>query len=201
MLSAREIKKLRNKKQGENKIKAARQVMKMQKKMHLIRLSEHRNHQRAMVMKQNSAAKTQSDKKGDIVDPIIAKNREKLEHRKLGSRTRSMKNGRLVLAYSTLPSNAFSDCTIAPPKNKMVTDLLYADMLKRAKKISLVPDQDFADLWNFCQKICLGNDVFKQRSNMLEKAKQKERLRQKKPKGFSYRGYTACYRLRKGRAL
>ncbi|WP_440955502.1 hypothetical protein ACSAZK_00545 [Methanosarcina sp. Mfa9] len=202
MLSVREMRMLRNKKQGDKKIKAARQELRVQKKMHLAKLSEHRKHLRAMVMKQNSAAKTQTDKKADIVDPIIAGNREKLELRKLGSRTGAMRKGRLILAYPIIPSNAFSECTANPPKNKMVPDLLYAEMVKKGKKISLVPDQDFADLWNFCQKICLGKDAFKQRSNMLDRAKQRERMQQKKPLlGYSYRRYTAGCRLRRGRVL
>lgn len=199
MLSEREIRGLYNRKEGEKRIKAARQVMKMQKASHLEKLSGHREHLRAMVIKQNLAADTQVENKALIVAPILAENREKLERRKIVSRGRAIRKGRLILAYSLVPSNYFSDCAAKPQKNKMVPDLLYAEKLKKSTKVSLLPDQDFSDLANFCNKICIGRDAFRQRSNMIEKAKQEENKKSSERPRCLYRRYVAYYKLRRSR--
>ncbi|HII00330.1 TPA: hypothetical protein HA351_01315 [Methanosarcinaceae archaeon] len=199
MLSEREIRGLYNRREGEKKIKAARQVMRMQKASHLAKLSENREHLRAMVVKQNSAADTQIENKILIVAPILARNREKLERRKIVSRGRAVRKGRLILSYSLVPSNYFSDCAAKPQKNKMVPDLLYAEKLKKSTKVTLVPDQDFSDRANFCNKICIGRDVFRQRSNMIEKAKQEESKKSSERPSCLYRRYVACYKVRRNR--
>ena len=183
MLSEREIRGLYNRKEGEKRIKAARQVMRMQKASHLEKLSGHREHLRAMVIKQNLAADTQVENKALIVAPILAENREKLERRKIVSRGRAIRK----------------DCAAKPQKNKMVPDLLYAEKLKKSTKVSLLPDQDFSDLANFCNKICIGRDAFRQRSNMIEKAKQEENKKSSERPRCLYRRYVAYYKLRRSR--
>ncbi len=140
------------KRKGREQIAKARNIQKEKVRLFRAKVSEVKEKIRLGQRKQREIGREQKEKQELVLKPIIEKNRQKVEETKRVCREREKSKGRMLFAYSTMPSKKFADSTTYSPKHSTVPDPEFRTKMDYSPKHSTVPDSKFSDSLTYSPK-------------------------------------------------